>query len=245
MIAWLRGFAFVIWTYGSMALLAILCLPVMFFGRMAVVSAIRMWCRCVIFGFKLIVGTETEFRGREHVPDTPVLYAAKHQSTFDILTPFIFIRDPAVILKRELLFYPFFGWYALRTRMIPIDRGGTMKTLKKMIGIAQSRVEDGRSIVIFPEGSRKKPGQEPDYKIGVFALYKALGVPCQPIATNSGLCWPSRGYNRHKGKVVFEALPVIEPGLDRAAFMQQLENAIETQSNKLLQEGRAALAQKD
>lgn len=237
------GLLTTLWTYASMALLAIACLPIMLLPRKNVHGAIRFWGRGVVGGFRWILGTPTEFRGEEHVPDHPVLYAAKHQSTYDIIAPFLFIRDPAVILKRELLFYPFFGWYALRTHMIPIHRGGTMKTLKKMTRIAHDRVKDGRSVVIFPEGSRKKPDDEPDYKIGVFALYKALDIPCLPIATNSGLCWPSRGFDRHRGKVVFEALEPIPPGLSRAEFMERLERQTETATKKLIAEGRDVQAQ--
>ena len=159
---------------------------------------------------------------------------------YDILMPFLFLDDVAYVLKRELMFYPIFGWYAWKADMIPINRGGYVKTLKMMMKRARDEVERGRQFLIFPEGTRRAPGAEPDYKTGVAAMYSQIGKPCVPVALNTGLCWPRKGLTRKPGLIIFEILPPIAPGLPRDEFMQTLEHAIEPACERLLDEGLAA-----
>lgn len=170
------------------------------------------------------------------MPDGACLIASKHQSTYDILMPFIYADNPAFVLKRELFFYPILGWYGWRSKMIPIDRGGYVKTLKKMLARAKVEAENGRQILIFPEGTRQLPGADPDYKSGVYAMYNALEQPCVPIALNTGVVWPKGSFLRPAHKVVFEILEPIEAGLPRKEFMKKLESVIEPASNILLNE---------
>ena len=130
--------------------------------------------------------------------------------------------------KKELLWYPFLGWYALKAAMIPIDRAGTTKTLKAMVAEAKKRAENYRQIVIFPEGTRKAPGAPPDYHAaGISALAKAIEAPIVPVATNAGLCWPGRGLLRQPGKVVYEILPPIPGGLPRRDMMARLQGELD------------------
>lgn len=241
----LRSYLFVAWLYGWMAICGILYLPTMLMPRVAAQRCIRLYAHIIRVGLKLICNIDTEIRGREHVPQGPFIYAGKHHCMFDIFIPFIVTSDPAIILKRELLLYPFLGWYALKTRMIPIDRAGTSKTLKAMIAAAKDRAAKGRPIVIFPEGTRTAPYSEPAYQpAGISALNKALDLPIVPVATNAGLCWPGRGTRRTPGKIIYEILPPIPAGLDRKAMMPRLEAALETASNQLLEEGAAVQKEK-
>jgi 1-acyl-sn-glycerol-3-phosphate acyltransferase len=129
---------------------------------------------------------------------------------------------------------PIFGWYAWRTRMIPIHRGGGSTTIRAMSEAAAEALTAGRQVLIYPEGTRKAPGAPPAYKSGIAALYRELDAPCALMATNSGLVWPAHGLEKYAGEAVFEFLPPIQPGLKRASFMGDLERRIEAASNRLL-----------
>jgi 1-acyl-sn-glycerol-3-phosphate acyltransferase len=236
---WLRSILFTIWAYGLVLVLGILFLPALLMPRGATLFGIRTWARMVRWGLRWIAGIKTELRGMENIPDGPVIYAPKHQSMYDVITPFLVFDAPALIMKRELLYYPIFGWFALKAEMIPIDRAGTVRTLKRMMAAAGERVEQGRPILIFPEGTRRLPGAPPIYKSGVFGIYRSLDIPIVPVATNSGLCWQRKGIFRRKGTIVFEALPAIETGLDRRVLLARLETSIEDGTDALLDEGLA------
>ena len=239
----LRSLVFLVWMYGLLVLLGIVWLPSLFLPRGVLVTGIRWYTRLVRWGLQVICGVETEIRGLEHLPEGPVIYAAKHQCMWDVFIPFMILDDPVITMKRELLWYPFLGWYSMKLRMIAIDRGGAAKTVKKMLTDAEARAKEGRQFVIFPEGTRHPPGVTAGYfAAGTSAFYKKLGVPCVPVATNSGLCWPARGMIRRPGRIVFQLREPIEPGLDRRALMSRLEGAIEPASAELLDEGLAIQA---
>lgn len=231
---------FVIWLYFWMALLGILFLPTLILPRPAIMFGIRLYTRIIGFGLQMICGISTQIRGREHMPEGPIIYAGKHQCMYDVFIPFLVTRDPAIIMKRELLWYPFLGWYALKSAMIPIDRAGNTKTLKAMTAAARERAGHYRQIVIFPEGTRKAPGAPPDYHAaGISAIAKAVDAPVVPVATNAGLCWPGRGLLRRPGRIVYEILPPIPAGLPRKELMARLQGALEPATEALVKEGLA------
>jgi 1-acyl-sn-glycerol-3-phosphate acyltransferase len=206
------------------------------------VHASRTWSRAIFLGLKLIAGLDYEIRGQ--VPNAPVLVASKHMSTWDTMGLYLTIWDPAAVLKRELLRIPFYGWYIAKAGVIPIDRGGHAAALRGMAAAAKRAIADGRPILIFPEGTRKAPDALPDYKPGVAGLYGLLGVPCIPVALNSGLFWTGpMGLIKRPGRIVVEFLEPIPAGLKRAEFMRLLEERIETATAKLVAEGRQLLAQ--
>ncbi len=169
--------------------------------------------------------------GRERLPAGPCILAGKHQAMWDTVAVPLLTPDPALVLKRELLMVPFYGWYARKAQMIALDRGAHASALRSLLRQAKDRIAAGRSVAIFPEGTRKKPGAPTDYKPGVAAIYAQLGVPCAPFALNSGHFW--KGWRRYPGVIVIEFLPVIEPGLKRAEFMAALESGIETATARL------------
>lgn len=239
----LRSYLFLVWLYGWMAICGVLYIPTILFPRVVTQHALALYAQIVRAGLKLICGIDTEIRGRENMVPGPAIYAGKHHCMLDVFIPFIVVRDSCHILKKELIWTPFLGWYAMSTGMIPIDRAGTTKTLKAMITLGKQRAEAGRTLVIFPEGTRRDPDAAPDYQAaGISGLNKALNVPIIPVATNAGLCWPAKGVRRKPGKIVYEILPAIPPGLDRKALMARLENDLETASNRLIEEGRAVQA---
>jgi 1-acyl-sn-glycerol-3-phosphate acyltransferase len=156
----------------------------------------------------------------------------------DTIVPFVVLPDVCFVMKRELTFIPLFGWHAMKATMIWIDRGAQAKALRKMVTDAQDRFVHDRQLIIFPEGTRKAPGAEPDYKPGVAALYRDLNLPCSLVATNSGQHWPAKGILRHPGTVVFEFLEPLPAGLKRGEFMKEIQARIETASNALMAENR-------
>ena len=233
----IRSVLFVIWIYLSMAVIAFLCLPAIIFSRRLAVGAVRFWIKNTRLALRLICGIKTEIRGLEHLPEGAIIWASKHQSMYDAFVPWLVLDHPAIIIKKELLWYPVFGWYAWRTDMIAIDRAGGAKTMRNMINASRSRMDEGRQLLIFPEGTRQLPGAPPKYRPGVFGMYDELDVTVVPVATNIGLCWPRRGVRRRAGTVVIEILPAIETGMQKAAFMEKLENTIEPACERLLDEG--------
>lgn len=230
----LRSLAFTAWLYLSMPLYAVGLSPALLMPHRFAMGVIRLWARFVLFGLRWIAGVRVEFRGLEHRPQGPALLAGKHQGMLDVVVPFVMLADPCVVMKKELMPLPFFGWFAWKTKMIAVDRSAGSTALKAMVKQARARLSEGRQILIFPEGTRTAPGAAPDYKPGIAALYRDLDLPCVAVATNSGVHWPAHGFRRHPGAVVYEFLPAIPAGLKRAEFMTRLETAIETASTALL-----------
>ena len=236
----LRSLLFTVWLYLSMAIFAIGLSPALLMPHGAAMGVVKLWARFVLFGLRWIAGVKVEFRGLEHRPTGPALIAPKHQGMLDVVAPFAVLDDACFVLKKELMILPFFGWFAWKTGMIPIDRSAGATALKTMVKQARARLAENRQIVIFPEGTRAAVGAEPDYKPGVAAIYRDLEVPCWPVATNSGVHWPAHGFRRYPGTVVFEFLPPIPAGLKRAEFMKRLEDSVETASTALLDRPPAA-----
>jgi 1-acyl-sn-glycerol-3-phosphate acyltransferase len=185
-------------------------------------------------GLGWIVGAKVLIEGRENILPGPALYAGKHQAMLDVLVPGLFLPDPAFVYKIELQKELMLGWYLQWGRMIPIARDGQAAALKGLLRAARAARDENRSVVIFPEGTRKWIGSAPDYKPGVMAIYRDLGLPCVPIALNTGLVWKPKGIMRDPGVVTFKILPAIPPGLSRDDFMRELETRIETESEALL-----------
>jgi len=158
--------------------------------------------------------------------------ASKHMSMWDTLALYLTLNQPAIVLKRELLRIPFYGWFLAKAAAVPIDRSAGASALRKMSEAARAVLAQGRPILIFPEGTRKKPGAAPDYKPGVAGLYSQLGVDCVPVTLNSGVYWT--GFLKRPGIIVLEFLEPIPPGMKRDAFMTLLESRIETATAALL-----------
>ena len=225
---------FVVWMYGLMAVMGVLCAPALLGPRSWSKACLRLYLKLVFGGLKLLCGIDYEVRGCEHLPSGGALIASKHQSMFETLAFWAILDDPAIILKKELAYLPFFGWYAMKLKNISVDRSAGAKALRDMLKQAKMRASEGRQIVIFPQGTRLAPGETDTYKPGVAGLYGAMKAPCVPVALNSGLFWPPHGFVRKPGTIIVEFLPAIAPGLPKDAFMTQLETAIETASDALL-----------
>jgi 1-acyl-sn-glycerol-3-phosphate acyltransferase len=232
MIVVVRSALFHLWFAVVSVVMNIGCLPLLLAPRPMVMAAGRFWAWLMLFGLKRIAGLDLELRG--HKPEGSVLIAVKHFSMWETVALQALFADPAIVIKRELLRVPFYGWYCRKMKMIAIDRDAGARSLKAMLGQAKAAAAENRPIVIFPEGTRRKMGDPPDYKPGVAALYSALALPCVPAALNSGLYW--QGFLRKPGTVVFEFLEPIPPGLPRREFLMLLETRIEDATRTLIAE---------
>lgn len=204
------------------------------------IRALQMWARSSLFWLRVIAGIRMEVRGQDNIPSGACLVAGKHQSFWETFAILPLLDDPAMVLKKELTYIPFFGWFIFKFRMIPVERSAGTQALRALVEAAASAIAMGRQVVIMPEGTRRGPDDPPDYKPGAAALYSKLDVPCVPFALNSGLYWPRRQFLRRPGTIVISFLPPIPPGLPRKAFQSRLETAIEDETAKLVAEGRGA-----
>ena len=224
----LRSLAFNCGFFLLTAALGVLGLPLLLAPRRVVMRFGRFWASLVLALLKAIVGLDCELRGLDRLPPGPCIIAMKHQSAWDTLILPVVLGDPAVVLKRELLWVPFYGWYAARAGSIAIDRGGRATALRRMTRAARKAAAEGRKVVIFPEGTRTAPGRNLPYQPGVAALYQTLAVPLVPAAVNSGLFWGRRSFVKRRGRITLEFLDPIPPGLQRRRLMPELETRIET-----------------
>ncbi len=219
---------FYIWTF----LIVLSALPAFIFGRHWVHRASRYWGQGVILLLRL-VQIEVEIRGQHHLPQESVIVASKHQSVWETTMIEFLVPDAAIILKRELTMIPLFGQLLIKAEMISIDRSKGRNVIPQMIEGAIRARDQGRSIFIFPEGTRTTPGERGTYRHGAYALYKGTGLKVIPAAHNAGFFWPRRKFLKVPGKIIFEFLPAIEPGLSEQDFMKKLANTIETAADKL------------
>jgi 1-acyl-sn-glycerol-3-phosphate acyltransferase len=220
---------YTLWTAG----MHILCLPLLLGPRRWSRAAGGVWIRTDLWLLRHLVGLDHQVTGTENLPKGPAIFAAKHQSAWETLFLSRYLDYPAFVLKRELLSIPLFGWYLRKVGMIAVDRSAGASALRNMARQASAAFAEGRSILIFPEGTRVPPGESRPYHPGVAALYGQLKVPVVPVALNSGLFWGRRAFVKRPGTVTVAFLPPIPPGLDRKAFMRELESRIETAATVL------------
>ncbi|MBC7131907.1 MAG: 1-acyl-sn-glycerol-3-phosphate acyltransferase [Roseovarius sp.] len=233
-VQWLRSLIFVVQMYLAMAVLGIVFLPWALISARGARVACRAYCRWVRWSAAWMVGLRTEVRGTP--PTEEVLIAAKHQSFLDIILIFGAVPAGKFIMKRELMWAPVIGQYALRIGCVPVDRGKRGQAIRKMVAdVARGRQQPGQ-LIIYAQGTRVAPGVVRPYKVGTAVLYAELGQPCVPVATNVGVFWPRRGIYRKPGLAVVEFLPPIAPGLDRESFLARLEAEVEGASNRLMRE---------
>ena len=229
----LRALLFYVAFFGSGTVILTLALPALLMPRRVTVRVGEVWYSFVLAALRIFCGISHEIRGRENLPASPCIVAAKHQSAWDTIAFLTVLDDAAYVIKRELTQIPVFGWLLTKAGMVPVDRAAGAKALRRMVATARARLGEGRHIVIFPEGTRTAPGERRAYHPGVAALYSQLAVPVVPVALNSGLFWPRRALVKRPGHIVVEILPAIAPGLPRAEFMGRLETAIETATTRL------------
>jgi 1-acyl-sn-glycerol-3-phosphate acyltransferase len=238
----IRSVIFNVLFYLNLVVLLILALPTLAMPRWGILAVARFWARSSLWLLRTVCGTTAEFRGIEKIACGPLIVACKHQSLWETFALVLLLRDPAYIMKRELMWIPFFGWYTAKAGMIAVDRSKGSRALTDMNARVRRELVRNRQIIIFPEGTRRPPGAAPQYKYGVVHLYLETGVACLPVALNSGLFWPRRTFMRYPGTLVVEFLDPLPPGLNRHEFLTRMQSAIEEASDRLVAAGQAEQA---
>ena len=241
----LRSIIFNIVFYVNLALFLVLGCGFFFTPRIWSIRALQAWARSTLFLLRIICNIKIEVRGLANIPRGALLVAGKHQSVWETFAILPYFDDPCMVLKKELQWIPFFGWFIFKFRMIAVERSAASAALRKLLARGVEELAAGRQIIIMPEGTRQAPDAPPDYKSGAAALYGTLGSACLPFALNSGLFWPRRKFLRHPGTIILEFLPPIPAGLPRKEFQQRLQSDIETATSALVAEGRAAVQSKN
>lgn len=233
-----RSLIFNVLYYANVIAHMIAALPTLALPYPALRVFIRSYARTSLWLLRIVCGTRVEWRGSEKIPKGSCIVACKHQSAWETFALYALLDDPTIVLKRQLMWIPLFGWYMWKAGLIPIDRGAGAAALVRMTARAKVALSGARprQLIIFPEGTRRPPGAPPDYKPGIAYLYGKAGVPCVPVALNSGVFWPRRSLLRFPGTIVVEVLDPIAPGLPRDAFFALLQQTIETASARLLEE---------
>ena len=234
MMQMIRSVLHIMQMYIAMLIVAVAYFPYALFSAAGAHAACHAFSRWVFWTLGWMVGLKTEVRGTP--PTDEVMIAAKHQSFLDIMMIYNAVPRGKFIMKQQLLYSPLLGQYAMRIGCVGVNRGKRGAAIKKMLHDVKTGRQQGGQLIIYPQGTRVAPGVSVPYKAGTGALYDQLNQPCVPVATNVGVFWPRHGFLRKQGLAVVEFLPRIEPGLPTAAFMERLENEVETASDALLEE---------
>jgi 1-acyl-sn-glycerol-3-phosphate acyltransferase len=230
--SWIFEIAFQIWTLG----VAVLGLPSLVSPRSAL-GVIRFWVRGVIWLARVICNVTFRVEGRENIPNGPCIIAAQHQSSFETYALFDQVESPVFVLKKELLWIPFIGWYITATGLVPIDRSAGASAMRRMLRAATKAVEAGKQMLIFPEGTRIPPGERRPYKPGFIALYNHCKVPLVPMALNTGYTWGKTRVRKEPGEIVFKYLPPLPTGLSKQEILDTLRERLETAAATLPKAG--------
>ncbi len=192
-----------------------------------ILAYVRLWARLVLGGLRLICGITVELRGREHLPaEGGAIIASQHQSAFDTMVWLTLLPDVAYVLKKELRAIPLFGRLSRHAGMIAVDRGAGAAALRGLLKDGAAAAAAGRTIVIFPEGTRTAPGAVVPLQPGVAALASRTGLPVIPVATDSGRHWGRRAFAKRAGVIHIAIQPPLPAGLPRAELLARLETAL-------------------
>ena len=215
------------------------CTATLFVGPFSRKKTVYLWDKIVMptcFWFvKNIAGLKLEYRGLENISKQPALYACKHESALETYAFTQPVPTCTYVLKKELVYMPFFGWTQYFYGMVPVDRKGGAKAMKNMLKGVKKIVAENRPVVVFPEGTRCAPGTTKGYKPGFLFLAENLNLQVVPVAVNTGMFWAKNSFLRYPGTAVIEFLEPMSVSKheDKAAFMARLEQTIEDKCKAL------------
>ena len=225
---WIGSFLFAVYYVIVTFFICVEGMVIGLFSRRLCSLNARLWGHLLLFGLRWLTGVKCTVEGRENLPKQGgYIVASKHQSALETIAFHAILPSPAYILKKELLYIPLFGWNLLLTGCIAIDRSSGTKAMRSILEGSEKRLKEGRPVVIFPEGTRTKPGATTRYNPGVGLLYEKCDVPVIPAALNSGYCWAKNAFLKNSGTVTIRFLPAMPQGLDKREFISELQNRIE------------------
>lgn len=213
------------------AALALLTFPLPRHARYRIITA---WSRIMIWAAEHICGIRWRVLGAEHIPDKPCIIVAKHESAWETLAFQVIFPPQVWVVKRELLWIPFFGWGLAMLSPIAIDRTSGRKALQQLAEQGRARLEDGFSIVVFPEGTRVAPGARGVYQPGGAWLALQTGAPLLPVAHDAGTCWPKNGWLKRPGLITVSIAPPVQSRSGKATdLMHNVEHWIEAEVQRI------------
>jgi len=213
------------------ALVALATFPL---PRMARYRVISGWSRLVIQLARVLLGIEWRVEGRENLPGRPAVILSKHQSAWETMAFQVIFPPQVHVLKRELLWIPFFGWGLALMSPIAIDRSRGVAALRAIARRGRERLEQGFWVIVFPEGTRVAPGERREYQLGGAWLAAAAAAPVVPVAHNAGLFWPRNAFLKRPGTVTVRIGPAIETA-------QRDPKTINSMAEKWIEEQQKAL----
>ena len=222
--AFLRSLLFALLFYGWTVLAVLLSFPISLLGTRAIRGWAHDWVRFHRWGARYILGISSHVEGAP--PSGAALVAVKHQSMYETMEIVLMLDQPARVLKRELADIPLWGWVVRRYGAIPVDRSAGAAALRRMLRAGAAAIEEGRPIIIFPEGTRVAPGEQPPLQPGFAGLYRALKLPVVPVAVDSGRLAPRNAFVKRPGRVTFRFGAPIPPGLGREEIEARVHAAI-------------------
>ena len=218
-----------VWTI----ILGIIFIPFLFSNKKNIRTPAKIWILGIFKLLKFTCKITYEIRGKSNIPNYPCLIASKHQSAFETFALYYFIDNSIFIHKKQLFNIPIFGQYLKKANMISIERSQKVSAIRQMIKETSKKISQGFSIIIFPEGTRKKPNEKADYKTGIAGIYAETNVEILPVAVNSGYCWPKHTFIKSPGKITIKILDSIPTNLDKKEVMLKIESKIENELKKL------------
>lgn len=230
-----RSLVFDFMMYSTMLVYGTLLSPMAIWSVDGAYWVMKSYSRIIFWYLKVICNLRVEFRGQ--APTGDVVVCSKHMSFLDILMLMHALPRAKYIMKRELIYAPVIGLYALRIGSAPVARGKKGGALIKMVShMQESQTKDAGQTVIYPQGTRVLPGVKRPYKIGAGVLYERFGQDCAPAATNTGVFWARRSPYRKPGVAIMEFLPIIKAGKPVKEFIEEVEVLLETNSDRLMAE---------
>lgn len=203
-------------------------------GRWLMMGSLRRYTHLMVWGMRTIAGIKVSATGHERVPEGPVIIASKHQSYGDGFVIFSQFKDLSFVTGDHITKFLFVKRILAKMNAVVIDSCGGSKVREKFAQTSQLVREQGRRILIFPEGHLSQIGTHHRYRKGVYHLYKDFDCPVVPVASNLGQRWDQNDWTKHRGQATMEFLEPIMPGMEKDAFMALLQDRIETRSIELL-----------
>ena len=213
--------------------MGMVCIPFLVLPSNFLIKPTKFWIWGIFILLKYICKVTHEIQGKENIPSKAVLVASKHQSAFETFALFYYLPKTTFIHKKQLYFIPIFGQYLKKINMISIDRAGGASAMRKMLKETREKVEKGFFVIIFPEGTRKRPGEKPDYKSGFVGIYNKMNTQILPVALNSGKYWPKYSFIKKPGHITIKFLDLIPSNLERTEILKSVEHKIEKETSKI------------
>tara|TARA_B100000579_G_scaffold430461_1_gene443907 strand:- start:4701 stop:5399 length:699 start_codon:yes stop_codon:yes gene_type:complete len=218
-----------VWTI----ILGIIFIPFLFSNKKNIRTPAKIWILGIFKLLKFTCKITYEIKGKSNIPNYPCLIASKHQSAFETFALYYFIDNSIFIHKKQLFNIPIFGQYLKKANMISIERSQKVSAIRQMIKETSKRINQGFSIIIFPEGTRKRQDEPPDYKSGIVGIYKEAKAKVLPVAVNSGYCWPKHTFIKREGKIIISFLKVINSELENREVLEKIKQTIEEETKKI------------